>query len=790
MRTGSAAYVAAIGTPDQIIVTQVTVFWGPTVPGGVPTDLSAAFETITPSADLTTDMPAGTKDITGYPARTCQMTLGGSVDGNPDHSAAWLFDPYSPTSPLYGIDWTGTQGGTAFQVSQGLALPGVAPEVFPIFSGFVDDMVVNRSTGEVQFTLEDTRSQLRTVPQIPPAVTYINSGSVNNDIICAPGLTSIWPLDYLLRTNGLYSGPPPRPGCAFYMSGHGSMWPEMSTGTFQPLSRPMVAVGTEPQNSIGGIFPTVPAAAPPLVPGAYGCASVIANGSFTDAMAVPINAETGQGYYVEFSIESQAILKSLPVLEFTLGNTRVPVSSPNDFQILLQQSATGDLTLRSGGVSVRLSFVAIAGYTTTTGAGWHRLGFQVTFTTATACTVDAWVDGVHVNSGSVTVPASPGGALAYVDILSGNPFESVQVSQELGATGPAPFTIGAVLDPSLNSLVGIPAYTNTDAWTLTQDIVEAEFGYGGFDEAWPPTFFFKNRLDTPAAAQATVTSKINLKDLQFEINEANRALAIYAQVHPLALAGPEIVYSQSGLITIPASGRITVTVTTTTAVVGINSSFIPIPIGGLPDASHSGYMANTLPDGSGTAVTLAGVAAIQVSPTSVQIILVNSMSVPVYLAPTTGYDSINGVLALAGFALADQNDGQGVQVSASYLGATVPSLTLTDNLWRQDIAIAQQLVLAQLGDLVRPRPMITQLTIVGDARLQLGDRVQLQDEGNLASLTAPAKMADDFILLNIHPSIDASSGFTQQITARAVGLPRQWILGQVGKSELGVTTYI
>jgi len=69
-----------------------------------------------------------------------------------------------------------------------------------------------------------------------------------------------------------------------------------------------------------------------------------------------------------------------------------------------------------------------------------------------------------------------------------------------------------------------------------------------------------------------------------------------------------------------------------------------------------------------------------------------------------------------------------------------------------------------------------------------------QDRGELASLGNPARppavLSDDLIITSIHPTASKDGGFVQDITARLVGRPRQWILGVAGRSELGSTTYI
>lgn len=777
MRTSTAAYATAQASTEQTIASQVLVNWGPSVTGA-PADISALFESITPQADFVTDMPADSRQITGYVARSAQMVLSGALTGDPSLSAMELFDSYSPSSPLYGADWTGAQGATLFTIYEGQAnLPGeTGPELFPIFSGYCTVMDVNRTTGQVTLTMIDTRVLISTVPQIPEVIAqYPQTIGV-----IAPGLDSTWALDFLLRSNGVYSSPPPVGGCLFYMSGHGSIWPEIGGSMIAPSSVAVMAAA-------GG------GASPPafVATGAYGAMDTPGTCTITDTFEAntPISfhaASESANYchpYFQLAILTTAAANNNIAQFFLTGFAgdaiTVTIGQTSSGQVLIHT-----LSLQRAGGTASISTIA----TGTATAGWQKVAIQLSFTSTASITGTVWVNGTATPFTLSGTPGAYSGDLTQVSLTALTPIDTFQISSTFAGPPPA-FTPTAFLDQSLNPLIAIPAYTNADPWSLITDICEAEFATNTFDEL--QIFYFRNRHNVATVPQVTLKA---IKDLQYEVNESTRAQEVISPVHPVGVVGPQIVYTQTGQVTLPANSETIVTCLCPQPVSAVAGGVNFIPVGGITTFGSSWIMVNSKPDGTGAAITTGIVAeVIQVSATVAQLFIINTNAFAVYLAPTSGYDSTNGVLAICGLAVIDNAaSGNGVQTSASY-GGGIPSLTLPDNIWRQYIPAVTTMVQDELSDMVRPRAIITSLTIIGDARLQLGDRARIVDAGELANsssiATLPAAINDDFIIVSIHPQID-SNGFVQVIVARAIASARQWVLGQIGKSELGATTWI
>lgn len=780
MRAATAGFAAAQAGTDTIPKTRVTFTWGPPVTTSPPTDFSKALTSVQPSADLTTDMPQGTRDIVGYPARTASMVLAGTFNDDASETAQWLFDDYSTDSPLYGIDWTGADNNTEVLIEQGLEVPGQADEYFPIFTGYVTTFAINRATGEVNMTMIDTRVQLSAVPTIPEVVAGPADLIGDGQVVWAPGLTALWPLDYVLRANGIYSSPPPRAGCIAYQSMHGSLYPEVGDAAAQD-GVIMFGSHTDFDNGTN---------APLFVPGFW--AGQVADGGISQYFVSNAgNLITGDGYFIEFWVnfddERFAIHDELRQISIELGEHIIGASDLFVVTVTPNFAGQPGVTLDVyRGASETYGTIPLQA--TGAGFGWHQITVQVLYATATTATVQFWDNGTSVGTQTLTIPAvgSPT-TVNIMQLLSNYPVDTFQIVHGTG-TPTTGFVQQALLDASLNPLDAIPSAPGSDAWAIINQLMDAERGIAGFDET--TIFFFRNRYNRPTASQLIVTSKSSLKDLTFERNEANRASTVNAAASPQMISAPTVVWQTTKPTKIAASSVYRFSAITANAVVSIAQTLQPIPVAGLTaDAKASGYLANTTADGTGVNITNLYGSVIPVGNQEIIVEIHNDNPFPVWLAPTTGYSTAQGVFVIYGRSVLA---GSVVNVSASYGGGR-PQLTLATNQWLQRPDVAQALVDDELADLVRPRPMATNVLIVGDPRLQLADRVTIVDGGESATNAgprAPAAILDDYLVTAVHPNATPGGGFTQTLVARAIASPRQWVLGVAGKSEMGASTWL
>lgn len=805
MRTASAAYIAAIATTDTEIVTQAIFTWPAAL--GIPAtyvDLSKAVVSYSGQRDLTTDMPSVTRLTTGYPQATGTLTMSGRLYEAADETinAAWLFDPFSVSSPLYGLDWAGPKG-VQVQILQGLRLLGVVqPEMFPIMTAWVSTQgPIVRETGDVQLGLIDNRSVISALPQLP-LILASGAGQANYGFFIQPNLYASYFIDAIYRANGIYSGPPSRPNAEslFYMSGHGSGWPE-----------------TMAVNGMINVYSTYDSVNPPPKPCIFGqgvwCGQSLMSPATVLFLMTDSVPELSGTFYWETGIVTGA-----PGATTTVLTTRFfDGGSNNDYvEIDVISSATGQIQVtvfvRRNNILTTLGPTAFS----TAAAGNHTVGVQVTLG-ATTASAQVWLDRVAQTLLSATglagLSVGATGKMVQVEVFSGGTGAAAVVIDTMQATigeatpgGPYAFTSGfSEFDASLNQMTATANYTDTDPWQLLQEIVEAEYASTGFDEN--NLAFFRNRKSVPALFQATASSLTNVKNLGIQTEEADRFRTINAQIHPLTIGTGQIVWTDSQIEFVPASGSLVVVASLSYPVYGVPVAFEYVPSGGIPPPySINGYRASTKGDGStGVPVTNLVITASQISSTAVSIRIKNPNAFPVFLCqPVTGGPTAAGtpVLQLVGQPVTEvaptdttttsnSNLSSGVLLTETYLDG-LPTLTLGDNIWRQDPVTTTALMVDLLGSGSRPKPRIQQFTIVGDARYQIGDRIRVTDAGERTTngFGALAPMSDDIILTSIHPNIDEGSGFTQQVIGIFVANPRQWILGVPGRSELGSTTWI
>jgi hypothetical protein len=779
MRTVTPAYAAAIGKSETRPATVVSIVW-PAGVVGAPTDFSKLALAVTGQADLTTDAPSGTRLIAGYPTRSATLTLGGAVK-DPTGSMMALFDPWSPSSPLYDFDWTGIAGARVV-VQQGLWLRGVlVPETYTIMTGYVDGCAIDRDSGVVTLSLLDYRPLLSNVPVLPlmlSATTYYQA---------APGLSSLPFIEYILNANGIYAAPQPRPSAVFYATWHGSLWVQLPS----PTSIVFAASAQTQTNT-----------PPTWVPGKW-------------AGAVPLQAD------VVSAVTSPVPFGGAHSVRFEGWVYLDPVPNGSGAFLFINETDTGliqdrieiDIVPAAGpqlsvSVSIKRNNAAavVSGSAVTAGGpGWHQVTIVITWTGANTATVQIWLDGAGPTTFNLVALGNyvRDGKQVEAEAFYNFPIDTWQISVDDPSPNPTVFTPTAFLDGSLNLMTATPAVQDvTDAWGLLQQIADAELATLGFDEDL--IFRFKNRRNVPTVPGRVVTSLTAIKALASETIEANRGRTINASVTPYAIQPLAIVWQAAETYVVPARGTLTIfaTLTGPTAFVPTGASIL---INNQAPTAQVGplnsYRGNTKPDGTGPDTDTLNCVMTQLSATTVKIVITNPANHITYIvSPSLYTDMPAGTASLwlvgyplnAGAALAAAG-AQSVTVSAVY-GAGLPAINLPDSQWRQDQPTVQTLCEDVLADYVVPRPQFVTFTIVGDASLQLGDRVTVQDKGELAAVgkpaVPPATMLDDVILTAIHPNVSPDGGFTQDITARLIGRPRGWILGVAGRSELDSTTYI
>lgn len=757
MDVRSAPFVAMVEGVEQTYVYDLSI----ALPGGIyPGACKAAVTRLSIDQSFTSDLPDGTRLIEGYPSATATFALSGMIDpADETVTAEWLFNPYSTNSPLYRQD--------AFRspvtIDLGLLPDGAGgtPEVVRKFSGYVDSYTVS-TDGAVEFTCIDKRSDLRSVPQLPPVVTAPPFNA---------GLTSEFAIDYLLRagTNGAISTwPARRPGVVLAAGMRGSVWPEVGTlGPWNPYWRNGVSYR----------------------PGKFGSSLIGPSG----IAALNYQAATPVGQYARI----EAWLRLAP----NVGS---------DYNVVAFSIGDGDTNLFLNDIYLEFnqSGLYVRSYTTNTTLGPSVADDQIHHVEVLAelppvggvtVKVTARIDGVTYGPATLTRTASRTVASWSVITcdVNGASLEALQISTEstLG-TSNAGFVPKAVLDPSLNVLQTVPTVGDGDPWQAIQQITQAELGAAGF-LADPDTFRFynRNRLRGGTVARQ-ITSQTSLKELGIGYNAAsvvNRAKVGYTGW--TFATGLSTIYTSETAIRVPKRGQFTTTVTLDSLASRIDAAVIKMPNGS--SAVDSFYRASADYAGLNDFAGALSFTVYQTAPDKLTILIKNATAIDAWLVSPASYTDITAgtpLLRIAGYAVTP-NSEQAADwqyppladggAASSRFGEVVHEIS--GNPWIQDADTAQRLAADIVCESFQPIPDFTGVEIVPDPRLQLADRVQLTDTDETG--------VDDYarifaINTELAVSDDGSVDYSMSIDARAVTFPGGWILDVAGRSELGVTTYI
>lgn len=734
--------------------------------------LTIRFRNVTPDMSLTvasvdvrrqmaTDLPAGTRLITGYPSADASFTLSGLVDQS-DGSAtvAWYMGRYSRSSPIYRQSCLGAN----VVIQQGV-LTDTGMEYVTTFTGEIDDYTEDPTSGTVAVSALDYRSKLFGLPTLPPVVTAPPYNS---------GLTSEFAVDYLLRHGSNYhfsSWPPIRSSCIMAAGMRSSVWPEVGSLN--------LVLGA---NAVAD-----------FVPGKFGTAITTPTSAFPVYDTAPPSLPN-----VELFIEFWA--------SATTGSSFVQVTEqPNEMTIAVHLGYGYVQVLVADGLT---SWSDTWTVTVPADASTHYVGALILMTPGAATwSATVYFDAATYTSGTRTVSGTrPAlGASRYVSVgaQTGGTIEAVQVTTEgAGAPSNAGFAPWAVLDPSLNPMTAMPDVSSyTDAWSAIQAGAEAEFGIAGLDESG--VFRFKNRATLQSGPVVrNVTADSSLATIQIQTAQSITANHVQIPVSIAQIQPFSPVWSASTTYGVGQYGSLTVPVTFTSSAVAVATTCVVIPSGGL-SASTSGYRAAVNSDGSGGQVTNLIMWLTDITATTANVRIYNPNGFPVFLVTPTGagYPStsegqpaweVGGMLVTPSAVAVDGTILVGSQVVAD---AQYPALTpdggaaksshgdmlvsVQANPWLQSPSVAEALAVALLGDLVSPRPQWVNVVIAADPRLQIGDRVTVSDpdvsgiDGDTAIISG----------------IEQHSDWTTALTLRADASPGKWQLGVSGRSELGVTTW-
>lgn len=810
MQTASPELVAAILASERRPVQLIEVDWDGDGFGGPGTidDLSADVVSVSVDRDLSTDLPAEVKLFAGYSAAEAIVTLARqssspvpsvttvpygapiaygdanysyagtgppTIPAGPITHTTWYYSPYNTASPLYGK----RRKGAPARISIGM-VGANGPEYLQQLVGRVRSLQVRSKSRDVELIIDDLSMTMRKQVSLPMVIA--DGETATTDL--SPGLNTSFMVDWVARKCGYYASPPPRSTTGVLANMHGSGWPEV--GTLAQF-----------KGANGSMLPFSPSTAAPTP--AKWVQAVNLNGSddqlLTYVTAGVNNLSTNNGdacffeAWVRFNTISTGTISGQIIMEAYRTGTQVPfVSLWVDANGRLQSDFNrggSDATNRTTGTSGPLGFVA---------GQWYYVGCYWAFTSTD---VKVWFRKDSATTGPISVPTpsvtnapfintlgvgrGPGGSY-IVSYLNGLISDVQFTPENTGTSNPPTFNDAFIPTATVMAdepnLVATPPTIKEEGWAILQEISGANFATAGFDE--PGTFRYYTRKRWQQApfmtSQRTLTAVDSITDLASTetIDQVRNRIIVRAKT-PTVIGFGQI-WVLNTRIQIAGGASRTIFMNLDGPCANIDTIFNYSSDG----AVGSRYLAGTARNGDGAQISNLTITATILSPTVVKVVVTNPNSSTIWLTADASAPGLPANLAgRAYLVLAGQrvmfeevtNPDPGSQFigvatirseasdSASITAYGEQLLEIPDSAWRQDPDAIDGLAQDLLTQLKDPRPVLQDVPLVGDPRLQLGDRVTLQDPDGLA-------LSQDVHLSSVHTEFGQDSGLGQTVNVR------------------------
>lgn len=705
---------------------------------GTVEDLSDQVESITITRTLVGEVPDAVRLVQGSSSAelTAKLTVGDRTD-NAKH-AAWWFSRFNPASPIAAYERLGrfVRCDVAFTTTAG-------QQSLSRFFGVLRSLPVRSGDRTATLTALDYRALLRAQVDLPMLV------AASADLV-QPGLNATWLVDYVLRRNGFRMSPAPRTGVQLSATMHGSAYPEVGS-----LVTAYSGTTTDPQPVSFGTRYATRGATPSVVTagGPYRLHKPATLVYRLDRTGGDLTTNPGSRIRMEvIATRQNTTVGSRP----TLGKVR---SEDGTRFVQVQATTAGliEVTMNRGdGVGVWTSAVSVAQSPTTgTGAfGRSVIAVTVEFTSAAAVSIGIQVDGVTTAPASVAfTQATPGPPLTVAELSPYFDAESYQVSNEAAGSAVSTIPTGVTLDVSTNELTAVVPSPAQDSWQLLQELAAAEFATAGFVEGGTFDYRTPQRWTQPAAQTPvrTLTAASALLDVGYDDGIDQVRNIIRVPVAGVSIGNVGDAWTAPEVYAIGTGTTLEVIASFDSPVVDLDTS-----IGTSGTIGQSRFAANRLPSGTGTVITGGITATVTpISATTAKITVRNNTGYALWLADPQGQPS----LILGGRkVVVDNNSSVERRDEPSITKFGEQPLALQSNQWRQSAAVADGMAGLLLAQLSQPQPVLTDVPIVGDPRLQLGDRVTLSDPDGLV-LTA------DYWIVRNQEDI-STNGYRQTLALR------------------------
>ncbi|MBP2479096.1 hypothetical protein JOF53_007968 [Crossiella equi] len=705
-------------------------------------ELTEVVSSVTVDRSLTGDLPRECAVVEGYTTARLTAELGGQRAQDP-RDIARLLSPYRPDSPLYGrpLEDTPVRAELGFATRDGHRL-------VPQLTGTIRGLGISSAERTVTLDALDPAERLRNPITLPLGAEH-RSAFYNRRIWPWRNRTNTqWVVDYVLRRNGIYFSPPPRSGCMWAVTGHGGAWPDVG------YSGDVTGYPDEP-----GI--------PEYVPGRYGLALNGTNRMFAQYSGYcerPFSPGHGAAHLFEFHLlagASNDLSRNSDGLLLGVGTSGHQDQWGTTFDIMLRRNGILALDVHTQGNKI----LTLDGPRLTGAPAWHSVGCWVRWDADAHDITAVWhVDGTRHSPVVHTIgnlSTYTGGRYGRVLGASPVPVQCMQITYapQIPANWGSPHTPQADLDTGLGWFYGLPDIVAGDSWEVIRTAVGAEYGLVEFTEAG--RFRFLNRETARRRASTapvrTLDAAVDLSGLSVSTsldsvrNAISASTAPRLQVTSAVTAWEPRTPEQLDTIT----GNFFPTVQMAQRVRVAQADLHALSPEAWDDAARHSFVATNAATGEWAEGVIVRVRQFE-DESTVQLDINNPHPFTIRFAlgdrPTL---RINGMVITDEGATEHQWDNP---ASAQRYGRR--ALSLQGNVFRQEPDSAAAVAHSLLTDLADPTPVLADIPMPGDPRVQLGDVVALSDPDGLGG---PIRAS----VIGIRRTLSVQDGLSDSFTLRA-----------------------
>lgn len=765
----AAALAAAVASGDRQPRVRVLADWDRDGNyAHILSDLTSWISEWSTDRTATGDLPEEATTVEGYMAGELTLTLAGEHDTG--SHVMDVFGPYRAGSPL--------------------ALTPLMGVPIVVDAGFAGTVWTRVFTGQIRTISPNSSDRTVTVAALDPAdllrahITLPAAGMDHTRWLTLDHrfwINTQWVVDHILRANGIYASPPPGPGVNVQIlaTAHGSHAAEIGRSSAPG------DVGGLPASPIpaGDTSWWVPG--PPQFGGA-----LAARGAYNDVHGA------GFAYWASDGGYQLAPGHGVGMAAWVKTGTDMPTDTGDAFKFLFafepMIGAFDDIRLMmairasDGGLSARVyvngSFVDGATRSQSDTDGWRYYGLhwehRADGTTLISYRMDGSTQFFTVDTPAPTTSYAPRARLFGFTPVPWCDLQVWYAPQRPAGDWPGEtHTSQATLGRGLNELAYMPDVANAESLDLLTEAVQSEYALAGFDESGHFEFRPRTTID-PSSVDLEITVDGSLLDLATtsSVDTVRNAVGITATDGYFTFAA-SIVRSDDDREFESGTGVTEHAVTLTGEVMAAPTLDVPhiLEANLLDDELYlHGFVAvradspsTELPPGSGISVTFAAT-----GPRAGVVTVRNFSAHPCRFATTSGRPAmrVQGYQLVTRPPVVEQVTSQG---SVDLHGERV--LPLDDTGWRQRPEPLREVAGGLLATLSNPLPVLRQVPILGDPRVQIGDVIRLRDPRGQGEFRA--------YVVGVAHSMAVGGGFVTDLTVRPVAPPG---LGLLDDTELGI----